>query len=161
AHLKATAADQTNLYTWPLDELATQAPVARQLTSTPGFKANAQFTPDGKEIYYTENGRINDVTIESRAVRGVSVTAELDAAFAGEMTAVFEQAWSILRDNFFDSRMNGVDWNAVRAQYEPLIAGARNADEARRIMRLMVGELNASHSGIDGPSFSPQANVGR
>src|SRR5207302_3391504 len=96
-----------------------------------------------------------------RAARPIAVTAELDAAFASEKTAVFEQAWSILRDNFFDSHMNGVDWNAVRAQYEPLVAGARNVDEARRIMRLMVGELNASHSGVDGPSFSPQANVGR
>ena len=28
-------------------------------------------------------------------------------------------------------------------------------------MRLMIGELNASHSGVNGPSFSPQVNVGR
>src|SRR5262249_16030564 len=27
--------------------------------------------------------------------------------------------------------------------------------------RLMIGELNASHTGVNGPSFSPQAKVGR
>src|SRR5206468_3756361 len=34
----AAAASQTNLYVWSLDELATEPPVARQITSTAGFK---------------------------------------------------------------------------------------------------------------------------
>lgn len=74
---------------------------------------------------------------------------------------MFHQAWSILADNFFDPKMNGVDWKAVEAQYEPYVAGAQTVEELRRIMRFMVGELNASHSGVNGPSFSPQSNVGR
>ena len=74
---------------------------------------------------------------------------------------MFHQAWSILADNFFDAKMNGVDWKAVDAQYEPYAAGAQSTEDLRRIMRLMVGELNASHSGVNGPSFSPQPNVGR
>ncbi len=64
---------------------------------------------------------------------------------------VFQQAWSYLRDNFFDPKFNGVDWNAVRTQYAPLIAGAATRDEMRRLLNLMVGELNASHSGVNGP----------
>ena len=91
----------------------------------------------------------------------INVTAELDVDFAREKLAVFHQAWSILADNFFDAKMNGVDWKASSDQYEPYAAGAQSTEELRRIMRLMVGELNASHSGVNGPSFSPQPNVGR
>src|SRR4029078_813822 len=57
--------------------------------------------------------------------------------------------------------MNGVDWNAVRTAYEPRIAGARTADEVRRIISLMLGELNASHMGIAAPAQTGQTTLGR
>jgi tricorn protease len=161
AVLSATAAGQANLYTFSLDELSNVPPVARQLTSTAGFKANAQFTSDGKEVYYIENGRINAVAVDSRIVRPVNVNAELDIDPARERLAVFHQAWRILADNFFDAKMNGVDWIASEAKYEPYVAGAQGTEELRRIVRFMIGDLNASHSGMNGPSFSPQQNVGR
>jgi hypothetical protein len=81
----------------------------------------------------------------------VAVTAELDIDFAQEKLEAFRQAWTFLRDRFFDEKMNGVDWNAVKATYEPRIAGVRTPDEMRRVISLMLGELNASHMGISGP----------
>ncbi|MDB4874767.1 MAG: peptidase [Gemmatimonadetes bacterium] len=155
----AAAAGQYNLYSYSLDESLPQQAVARQLTSTPGSKARVQFTPDGKEVYYLEGGRVNAIDVDSRAVRPIGVTVELDVDFGREKLAVFHQAWRILADNFFDAKMNGVDWKGVETRYEPYAAAARNIDELRRIMRLMVGELNASHSGVDGPL--PTQNVGR
>jgi Tol biopolymer transport system component/C-terminal processing protease CtpA/Prc len=149
--LTASAAGQTNLYTYNLDELAPSEPVARQLTSTSGFKSAAQWSPDGKEVYYLEGGRISVINAESRVARPVNVTAELDVDFSREKMAVFQQAWSYLRDNFFDEKMHGADWGALRETYADHVAGARTPDEMRRLMNLMVGELNASHSGIGGP----------
>jgi tricorn protease len=156
----ATVAGQTNLYTYSLDELSATPPVARQLTSTPGFKSAAQWSTDGKEVYYLESGRINGVTVESRTVRPIAVTAELDVDFSREKMAVFNQAWTYLRDNFFDPGFHGQDWPALRDLYRPRIAGARTPDEMRRLMNLMIGELNASHMGIGGPP-AQQAYTGR
>jgi tricorn protease len=161
ALLSASAAGQQNLYALPLNDLSGRPAVARQLTSTPGFKSGAQFTADSREVYYLENGRINVINLESRQAHPVNVTAELDVDFAREKVAVFRQAWGILADNFFDATMNGVDWKAIGDQYEAYAAGAQSTEDLRRIMRLMIGELNSSHSGFNGPSFSPQANVGR
>jgi len=161
ALLIASAAGQANLYTYSLDELSTQPIVARQLTSTPGGKSNAQFTADSKEVYYLENGRINVVSLDTRTPRPINVSAELDVDFAREKLALFRQGWGILADNFFDAKMNGVDWRAAGDRYEPYAAAAQTTEELRRIMKLMIGELNASHSGANGPSFSPQTNVGR
>jgi C-terminal processing protease CtpA/Prc len=79
----------------------------------------------------------------------------MDVDFTREKDEVFEEAWSYLRDNFFNPTMNGVNWTAVRAEYAPRIAGARTTDEMRRILSLMVGELNSSHSGIGGPGATP------
>lgn len=147
----ASAEGQQNLYSWPLDELATGDPVARQLTSTAGGKSSVQWSPDNKEVWYIEAGRIQALTVESRVARTLSVTAEMDVDFGREKLVVFDQAWRYLRDNFADSTMHGTDWNAVRAWYAPFAAGARTGDELRRMLQFMVGELNASHLGINAP----------
>ncbi|HET7459550.1 MAG TPA: S41 family peptidase [Gemmatimonadaceae bacterium] len=151
----ADAAGQTNLYTWSLDELAKEDPVARQLTSTPGAKSDAWFSPDGKEVFYLDAGRINVVALDARTPRPLAVSAELDVDFAAEKGAVFDEGWRLMRDNFFDEHFNGVDWNAERRTYGAQVAGARTPDEMRRIMSLMVGDLNASHLGVGAPPSGP------
>ncbi len=151
----ASAENQFNLYTLPLDELATDNS-AKQITSTSGFKSNAQFSPDSKEVFYLENGRINIVTLERTAIRPLAINIDLNTNFAQEKMEIFKQGWRYLRDNFYDESYHGADWNAVEKTYEPLIAAARNIDETRRLMSLMVGELNASHLGVTGSSgFTP------
>ena len=156
--LTATAAGQQNLYVYSLDELAREPAVARQLTSTAGAKADAQFTPDGREVFYLEQGRVNVIPVESRQSRPVSITAEMDVDFSQEKLEVFRQAWTYLRDGFYDEKFHGVDWDAVRKQYAGRIAGAQTPDEMRRLLNLMVGELNASHMGVArGPTSGPQA----
>lgn len=157
----ASGANQQNLYIYSLDELAREPAVARQLTSTAGFKRDAQFSPDGKEVFYLEQGRINVVALDARAPRPLAVSAEMDVDFAREKIEVFNQAWAYLRDYFYDPNFHGVDWKGVRAEYAPRIAGARTPDEMRRLLSLMVGELNASHSGVSGPFGGNQASTGK
>ncbi len=159
--LTASAAGQQNLYVFPIDELSKEPAIARQLTSTPGAKRSARFTADSKEVYYLDRGRLFNVTLEKREPRAIAVTAELDVDFSREKIETFRQAWTYLRDQFFDEKMNGVNWNAVRTTYEPRVAGARTPDEMRRIISLMLGELNASHMGISAPPQGNQNTVGR
>lgn len=160
--LVAAAAGQQNLYTYSLDELAREEPVARQLTSTPGGKTSAQWSPDGKEVWYLQNGRINAITVEGRANRPLNVTAELDVDFEAQKLVMFDEAYRFLRDGFHDSTMNGADWEAVHARYAPWAAGARTGDEERRVIALMIGELNASHCGVSAPfSTATPPYVGR
>ena len=153
----ASSEGQFNLYALPLDELATDSS-AKQLTSTANFKSDAQFSPDSKEVFYLENGRINIVSLDKREIRPLSLNLDMNVNFAQEKLEVFNQGWRFMRDNFFDEKFNGADWNAVHQIYEPLIAGARTGDEVRRLMSLMVGELNASHLGVSAPN-NPSAQA--
>ena len=146
----AFVAGQENLYVYSLDELAREPAVAKQLTSTPGGKGLAQFSPDSKEIFFIDQGRLSVVNLEGR-VRPLAVSAEMDVDFAKEKMEVFREAWTWLRDHFYDPQYHGANWERVRADYEPRVAGARTPDEMRRILQLMVGELNASHLGVGAP----------
>ena len=156
----ASAANQANVYIYSIDELAREPAVAKQLTSTAGFKSSLQFSPDSKELFYIENGRIGVVNLEGKP-RALAVNAEMDIDFSREKLEVFQQAWSYLRDNFYDPNYHGANWENVRKQYEPLVAGARTSDELRRLLQLMVGELNASHLGATPPPNPGGATTGR
>jgi Tol biopolymer transport system component/C-terminal processing protease CtpA/Prc len=147
----AAAAGQTNLYTYSLDELSREPAVARQLTSTPGAKANAQFSSDSKEVYYLDAGRPQAITVEERRTRSLDLTAEMDVDFTRERPVVFQQAWRFLNDYFFDAKHNGADWAAARDAYGARVQQARTPDEMRRVTQLMIGELNASHLGFAAP----------
>jgi tricorn protease len=163
AVLTAGAAGRTNLYVWPLDELSNDELVARQLTSTAGGKQGIAFSPDSKEVYYLEAGRLQAYHMDTRQTRSIAATAEMEVDFHREKMEVFRQGWMWQRENFADPKFHGTDWDAVRVAYEPRIAGARTADEMRRIMSLMVGELNASHSGVNppgGPAGPPVGKLG-
>jgi carboxyl-terminal processing protease len=60
--------------------------------------------------------------------------------------ALFEQVWQTINDKFFDPKFNGVDWQAMRQKYQPLIAQARSASEAAALINQMLRELKASHT---------------
>lgn len=60
----------------------------------------------------------------------------------------FRQGWRLLRDYFYDPRMNNRDWDGVRRKYEDMAANAPDMNAFRRVMQMMEGELNASHLGF-------------
>jgi C-terminal processing protease CtpA/Prc len=156
----ATIAGQVNLYTYTLDELSREPAVLKQLTFTPGNKGGVQLSADGKEAYYVEGGRIQAVLLDTKVVRPIAITAETDIDFNTQKMEVFRQAWELQNKGFYDEQYHGANWQAVKQQYEPLIAGAQTPDEMRRLLNLMVGELNASHSGV-GSAAPAVFNTGR
>lgn len=147
----ASAEGSFNLYTINLDELARNRS-ARQITSTPTFKFDAQFSPKGNEVFYIDRGRIRIVNLARGNVRTLSLNLNMKVKFHDEKMEIFEQGWRYMRDHFYDPNFHGVNWSAMRQKYSPLVRGSRNLTEMRRLMNMMVGELNASHLGVSGSS---------
>jgi Tol biopolymer transport system component/C-terminal processing protease CtpA/Prc len=159
--LIAAAAGQTNLYSFSVDETSDDASIAHQLTTDAGSKSYLTMAPDGKSVYVLDGGRIANVTLEAKT-RAVGATAELDVDFARERLLVFRQAWSLLDRWYADPHFNGVDWSATFERYLPHAEGARTPGELRRVLSLMIGELDSSHSGIYPPSTGlPRFTTGR
>uniref|UniRef100_UPI0035CA99C1 S41 family peptidase n=1 Tax=uncultured Sphingomonas sp. TaxID=158754 RepID=UPI0035CA99C1 len=145
---RAQEKGRANLYSYSLDELADEPPVAQQLSQSDRPKGDFALTGDGKTLFYLDGGHVVSTPLESPKPKPIPVGAEMDVDFATEKQIVFDEAWSILDRKFFDAGFNGHDWKALRARFQPYIGGARTPDEERRIINLMIGELNASHSGI-------------
>lgn len=149
---RGRSGDQQNLYSYSLDELAREPASPQQLTGGRRPKRDFAFSPDSKSIYYLEGGRVSTTTIESPKPKFIDVTGEMVVRFDAEKQVVFDQAWSMLDRVFYDDTFHGTDWKAQRERFEPFVQGAQTPDEMRRVISLMIGELNASHTGISRPA---------
>ena len=59
---------------------------------------------------------------------------------------MFLDAWRLERDYFYDRKMHGVDWPAMRDRYLPLVDRVADRDELNDVIAQMVGELSALHT---------------
>lgn len=64
--------------------------------------------------------------------------------------------WTTVNERYYDPKLNGLDWKAVRAQYEPRILAAKTDDEYWELLDKMTGELKDSHTRIHSPKFVMQ-----
>jgi len=74
------------------------------------------------------------------------IASQSDDLSAGPSQAAFEEVWELVRDRFYDPRLHGLDWQAMRARYRPQAAYARSREEMAIVINAMLAELGASHT---------------
>ncbi|MCZ6635701.1 MAG: S41 family peptidase [bacterium] len=119
----------------------------RQITKTRHRKNRAYFTKDGEKLYYLDNGQIYHRDFPSGKPKKLSIRAEMDVDFHITKRQMFQEAWTLMRDHFYDPDLHGSDWDQVRDTFLPRVVGARTRRDLHDLLNLMVGELNASHLG--------------
>jgi tricorn protease len=67
-----------------------------------------------------------------------------------EWRQIFTEAWRLQRDFYWAPNMAGVDWNAMRSKYEPLVNRVGTREELNDVIGEMSGELGTSHTYIGG-----------
>ena len=73
-----------------------------------------------------------------------------------EWAEMFNSAWRLERDFFFQKEMNGNDWNAVRAAYAPLLPLAGSRGDLNFLIGEMLGEISNSHTYVGGGDALPE-----
>lgn len=63
-----------------------------------------------------------------------------------EWRQLFDDTWRFVRDFFYDPHLHGVDWNAERERYAPLLERASTREDVNFVLGEMIAELNASHA---------------
>ena len=67
-----------------------------------------------------------------------------------DFRGIFLDAWRLERDYFYDRNMQGVDWNAMRQRYLPLVYRVSDREELNDVISQMVSELSALHIFVHG-----------
>ncbi|MGO9469221.1 MAG: S41 family peptidase [Isosphaeraceae bacterium] len=74
-----------------------------------------------------------------------NVTVRIDKP--REWDEMFDDAWRSMKYRFYDPKLHGTDWDAMKAKYKPLVAFVADRHELMNVINEMIGELNASHPG--------------
>jgi tricorn protease len=137
-------------------------PGARQINSL-------KFSKDGRAIFFMEGEGLYSVDLGPAATGGagargaaggapaggrnferrrINFTARVEVDHRVEWKQVFNESWRVMKHRFYDAAMHGVDWTKMREVYEPLMADVADQEEMHNVVSQMIGELNASHTGI-------------
>ena len=141
------------------------------------------FARDGRSIYFLEGSGIYSASIAAAPAGGAAASAGRGIAVgpvgdggkrrvnfnvkvrvekSAEWAEMFGDAWRTMKYRFYDAKMHGMDWDAMRAKYQPLVEFVGDRQELLNIVNEMIGELNASHTGAaPGPGAREGAAVTR
>jgi tricorn protease len=144
-----------------------------------GF-SDLHISRDGRSLFFRERDNIYSVGIPASPPAGASASAAAAAAAAAgppreatrrrinfnvrvrvdrpaEWAEMFDDGWRTMKYRFYDANMHGMDWDAMRAKYRPLVDFVGDRQELLNIINEMIGELNASHTGAAPPPRGPGA----
>ncbi len=67
-----------------------------------------------------------------------------------EWQQIFNDAWLMHCDQFFDKNMRGVDWKKAKAKYQKLVDRVTDRSELNDVFKQMMAELDSLHSQVRG-----------
>jgi tricorn protease len=119
---------------------------------------------DGKKLLVFKDGKPEigdakeDAKFESVSLAGME--AEIDPR--AEWRQIYDDAWRMMRDFFYDPGMHQVDWAAVRKQYEGMLADCASREDLSYVIKEMISELNVGHAYYSGGDVgdAPSRSVG-
>jgi tricorn protease len=144
-----------------------------------GF-SDLHISRDGRTLFFRERDGIYSLPLPTeRSGAGAAASAAAPAAAAAgpggrrrinfnvrvridrpaEWAEMFDDGWRTMKYRFYDPKMHGMDWDAMRAKYRPLVDYVGDRQELLNILNEMIGELNASHTGAAPPPRGPGAGV--
>jgi tricorn protease len=74
-----------------------------------------------------------------------------------EWPQIFDEAWRINRDYFYDPTMHGVDWAAMRKKYAAFLPDLAVRDDLNRVIQWMCSELGVGHHRVGGGDVRAEA----
>lgn len=63
-----------------------------------------------------------------------------------EWKQLFAETWRLVQHHFWDEGLSGVDWDAARERYEPLVDRVSTREELSDVLWTLIGELGTSHA---------------
>ena len=116
--------------------------------------SNYHLSADGKKLVYRSRSRYGVVDAGKKAdvgdgevdLDGVRISVDRQAEFL----QIFNEAWRVQRDWFYDANMHGVDWAATGEKYRRFVPYCGNRSDLNYLIGEMIGELDAGHTYVYG-----------
>ena len=109
---------------------------------------------DGKKMLYSSGTAwgICNAGEKAEQGRGVINTGALAVRIdpVSEWTQIYNEAWRINRDYFYDPGMHGADWPAMKKKYEQFLPHLTSRSDLNRLIQWMCSEIGVGHHRVGG-----------
>lgn len=110
---------------------------------------NYLISADHKKILYVARNTWGITSLSNKIQVGqgrINVDSiEVKINPAAEWKQIFYEAWRINRDFFYDPKMHGCDWPAMKAKYEKFLPELSCREDLNRVISWMCSELAVGH----------------
>ncbi|NNK83195.1 MAG: PDZ domain-containing protein, partial [Flavobacteriaceae bacterium] len=120
----------------------------KELTKGNSRPGNVTLTLKNDYIYYTSKGRTSRIKVAGAKIESLPFSAKMVVDYNEESNQIFEEAWKVIRDRFYDANHHGRDWNKLKKTFKPLAMKASTREDFQKIFNQMLGQINASHMGV-------------
>ncbi|HAL54986.1 MAG TPA: protease [Bacteroidetes bacterium] len=128
---------------------------------------NYVLSANGKKILYAAPNSVFGIVDAAKAGKvgdGKLKTDVMEVKIdpRAEWAQMYDEAWRINRDYFYDPTMHGADWKAIKEKYRPWVQHVGHRSDLSYVLAHMLGELVVGHSYISGGDAPtpPQVRVG-
>ena len=109
---------------------------------------------DGKKILYIKGTTIGITATGEKPEpgKGIINTSILQVKIdpLQEWSNIFNEAWRINRDYFYDPGMHGTDWPAMKEKYSQFLPDLACRSDLNRVIQWMCSELSVGHHRLSG-----------
>ncbi|HVU63157.1 MAG TPA: S41 family peptidase [Phycisphaerales bacterium] len=110
----------------------------------------------GDKVVYVKSGTVGDVPPKGGKTESLPIDAPVAVDIVQQQRQKFLEAARTFGDRFYHPTMKGLDWNGLTRRYLSLAEKTRTAEAFNRIVQLLFGETEGSHTGIyGGAAFNP------
>ncbi|MHA7128784.1 S41 family peptidase [Algoriphagus namhaensis] len=109
--------------------------------------ARLMWDKEQKNLFLLSSGSISKIDPSSMKRESVKISGEMLFDQRAEFEYMFDHVWLRTNGIFYTPDMHGVDWTALKADYEKYLPHIGNSYEFAEMLSEMLGELNASHTG--------------
>ncbi|MEF8809474.1 MAG: S41 family peptidase [Bacteroidales bacterium] len=113
----------------------------------------------GKLYMLRQGGSLAHLNPKDKALKSVSVNAEMDIQLQEELQEIFQNGWSLLQSRFYDPNFHGQDWEALKEKYKSRALTASTRRDFRDMFNIMLGQVDASHMGLYGSDLAETEDI--
>lgn len=106
-----------------------------------------EISADGKKMWYLNGGAwyVSNIGTKSKEAPINLNAIRIKINPKKEWDNIFNEAWRVNRDYFYDPGMHGVDWNAMKTKYKSFLPHVASRSDLYRVMQWMFSELSVGH----------------
>ncbi|MEO3678702.1 PDZ domain-containing protein [Rheinheimera sp. FR7-31] len=69
---------------------------------------------------------------------------------SAEWQQIFNDAWRMQKEYFYDANMHGINWQAIYDKYQPMLKHVQRREDLNDVLVEMIAELQVGHNRIGG-----------